>query len=250
MKRIDINAYFGHWQYWDLHHKTPEDLIGLMDRFGIEQSAVLSLRGVFVDWRAGNDETFDAAGRHPDRLLPAVTLSPFLNGGADELNRLADRGARCVRLYPTFHSYRLDSRFVDEICEAAGRRDLPVMIPTRIMMNWRFVPIVTDQIGAVALRHPQTQFIISGPNYLAEFQLLVQWMQRASNLSYEITCMQGFGAIARLVGEVGVGRVLLGTGAVLNYPACNVAKLDGADLTDDQRETIAWRNAANLLKLG
>lgn len=250
MKRIDINSYFGHWQYWDLHHKTPEDLVGLMDRFGVAQAAVLSLRGVFVDWRAGNDETFEAAARFPDRLIPAVTISPFMNGGADELNRLIDRGARCVRLYPSFHSYRLDSRFVDDICRVAGERSVPVMIPSRIMMNWRFVPVVTDLIGAVAQRHPQTHIIFSGPNYLAEYQLLVQWMQRATNTSYEITCMQGFGAIARLVGEVGVDRVLLGTGSVLNYPACNVAKLDGADLTADQKEMIASRNAARLLRLG
>jgi predicted TIM-barrel fold metal-dependent hydrolase len=60
--------------------------------------------------------------------------------------------------------------------------------------------------------------------------------------------MQGFGAIARLVGEVGADRILLGTGAMLHYPACNVAKLDGAELSPQAREAILWRNAKTLLQ--
>jgi predicted TIM-barrel fold metal-dependent hydrolase len=48
---------------------------------------------------------------------------------------------------------------------------------------------------------------------------------------------------------VGCERLLFGTGAVLNYPACNVAKLDHAELTDAQRAAIASENAASLLGL-
>lgn len=247
MKRIDINAYFGQWQYWDLHHKTPDELVALMDRFEIDQACVLSLRGVFVDWRTGNEETFAAAAKYPDRLIPAVTLSPFMSGGGDELRRLIDAGARAIRLYPGFHSYRLDNSFVDEICGTAAERKVTVMIGTRIMMNWRFVAIPTDTIGEVILRHPQTQFILSGQNYLAEFQSLAKLMKRAPNCSYEISCMQGFDAVARLVAEVGAEHALFGTGALLHYPACNVAKLDGADLKPDDREVVAWRNAARVL---
>jgi hypothetical protein len=272
MKRIDINACFGHWQYWDLHHKTPAQLVGVMDRVGIDQAAVLSLRGVFVDWRAGNDETLAAAAQHPGRLIPVVTLSPFMtldtsqslrdsasrgghgrsgvsrvNGGGDELHRLCDAGARGVRLYPSFHSYRLDSAFVDEICRVAVERGIPVMIPTRIMMNWRFVPIAPDTIADVVSRHPHTEFVLSGQNYLAEYQALVKLMQHAPNTWYEFSCMQGFGALARLISEVGSARVLFGTGAVLNYAACNVAKLDGAQLSPADREAVAWQNAARLL---
>jgi predicted TIM-barrel fold metal-dependent hydrolase len=249
MKRIDINACFGHWQYWDLHHKTPAELVALMDRLGIDRALVTSLRGVFVDWRAGNEEALAAAANHPNRLIAAVTLSPFMDGGAGELERLIAAGARAVRLYPTFHSYRLDSAFVDEICRTAADGGVPVMIGTRIMMNWRFVPIATETIGDVVRRNPRTQFILSGQNYLAEFQSLVRLMQQSPNCCYEISCMQGFGAVARLVGQVGADRVLFGTGAVLHYPACNVAKLDGADLATGVREAIAWRNAAKLLHL-
>lgn len=247
--RIDINACFGHWQYWDLYDRSPDDLIGLMDRHGIDRAAVLSLRGVFLDWRKGNEETLFAAGRYPDRLVPFATISPFLGGNGGELERALDAGCRGVRLYPSFHSYRLDSEFVDDVCWVAADRQVPVMIPTRLMMNWRFTPVPLDSIGAVVERHPPATFILSGPNYLIEFQALVRLMKRCPNALYEISCLQGFNAVAKLVAEVGAERVLLGTGAVLNYPACNVLKLDHAELADGQRTAIASTNALNLLGL-
>jgi hypothetical protein len=37
---------------------------------------------------------------------------------------------------------------------------------------------------------------------------------------------------------------------VLNYPACNVAKLDHAELAEPQRIAIAAENALRLLGLG
>lgn len=249
MMRLDINACFGHWPYWDLPHKTAEDLVRLMDRNGIETAAVLSLRGVLVDWRAGNDETLAAADRHPGRLIPMATLSPFMDGNGDELRRLADTGMRGVRLYPLFHSYPLDSEFTDDVCRAAAERRIPVMIPTRPMMNWRFKTVAIESIGALAARHPSTTFIISGPNYLIECQALVKVMGQCPNVSCEISCLQGFDSVTNLVRQVGADRVLLGTGATLHYPACNVAKLDHAELSTRQREAIAATNALRMLGL-
>lgn len=246
---LDVNACFGHWQYGDLYHKTPEDLIGLMDRNGIDRAVVLSLRGIFLDWREGNRETLEAAVKYPERFVPTATISPFLGGNADGLRRALDAGARGVRLFPAFHSYRLDSEFMDDICRAAAERQAPVMIQTRIMMNWRFQAIPIDNVGTLIDRHPQTRFIVSGPNYLIEFQGLVRVMKRCPNVWYEISCLQGFNAVRKLVDEVGQNRVLFGTGAVLNYPACNVSKLNGADLTAGQRRQIAWDNGSALFGL-
>jgi len=247
MNRFDINACFGHWPCWDLYHKSADDLLRLMDRNAIEQAVCISLRGMFIDWRRGNDETLAAARAHPDRLLPAATISPFLGGNGHELHRLIDAGVRMVRLYPAFHSYGLNDAFVDDICATASERRIPVMIPTRPMMNWRFATVPIESIGAVAERHPNTSIILSGPNYLIEYQAAVRVMRRCENVRFELSCLQGFGSVANMVRDVGADRILFGTGALLHYPACNVAKLDHAAITEDQRAMIASRNAERLL---
>jgi predicted TIM-barrel fold metal-dependent hydrolase len=245
--RIDVLAQFGHWPYWDLVDKTPDQLVALMDRVGIDRAVCMSLRGLFISWRDGNEETLDAARRFPGRLLPAATLSPFLGGSGDELRRLVDAGMRAVRLYPAFHNYPLDGPFVDDICRAAAAGGVPVILPTRPMMNWRFKAVAIESIGAVVERHPSTSFLISGPNYLVEYQALVKLMHRCANLVCEISCLQGFNSVAALVAEVGAERILFGTGAALHYPACNVAKLERASISAGQRAAIAGGNALRLL---
>ncbi len=105
MKRVDINACFGHLPYWDLHYKTPDDLVASMDKNNIDQAAVMSLRGLFLNWHEGNEETLGAAKWHPGRLVPIATMGPFLGGNGDALERLIDQGMRGVRLYPSFHNW-------------------------------------------------------------------------------------------------------------------------------------------------
>ena len=240
---------FGHWPYWDLPHKSCKELVKSMDKCGIDQAVVMSLRGMLLDWRAGNDETLRETQRFPDRLIPTATISPFTGGNAAEVQKLADQSFRILRLYPSFHSYQLDSNFTDEICQAASRYHITVMMPTRPMMNWRFQPVPLAAIQQIVQRHPETSFIVSGPNYLAEHQTLARLMKQCNNVAYEISCMQGFGAISALAKTVGFDRLLFGTGALLNYPACNVAKLAHADLPADQKSAVASDNAVRWLRL-
>ena len=61
--------------------------------------------------------------------------------------------------------------------------------------------------------------------------------------------MQGFGAMERMVAAVGADRVLFGTGLPLQYPACNVAKLEHAGLDAAARAAVEAGNARRLLGL-
>ena len=248
--RIDINAFFGHWPYWPLPHTGGEESLRLMDRFGIDRAAITSLRGLHGDWREANAETLTLAALHSDRLTPIATMSPMNGGGAGPLRELVARGFRGIRLYPLLlQGYNLRSPFAEEIAAAAGELAMPVIIPTRPMMNFRFATLPIDDIAVLAARHPGTSFILSGPNYLSEFQAAIEAMLRCPNIVIEISCMQGFGAVARMAEAVGADRVLFGTGLPLHYPACNVAKLDHADLSEEQRVAISSDNAMRCLGL-
>ncbi len=248
MKKFDIHAWFGHWPWWDLYQKTPEELIAQMDRHGIARAACMSLRGV-VEWRGGSEETLAVCRRFADRLLPVVTVAPCHGGGGEAFEKLIDLGAIGVRLYPFQHNYKLQLDFVDEICAVAARRHVFVCIPIRIMSSWRFPTLEVFALDPIIERHPQTTFLMSGINYVAEFAALVRMMRKYPNVVYEHSCLQGYKALAALVGYVSAERVLFGTGALLHNPACNVAKLESAELTDEQRQAVALQNAHRLLGL-
>ncbi len=269
--RLDLNAFFGQWQFWPLRHPAPDDVLRLMDRHGIDRAAIASLRGLYGERRAANAETLAAAGAHPDRFIPVAVISPMRPraeeppgaqrpGGrsaqeapalsaAAEVRSLAEQGFRALRLYPLLHGYRLHDPFADEVCEAAAERRLPVIVCTRPMMNFRFATVPIEEVGALAGRHPKTPFILSGPNYLTESRAAVLVMGQCPNVAIEITCMQGMDALGRMVETVGPDRVLFGTGMPLHYPACNVAKLVHARVPESVREAVGGGNAKSLLCL-
>jgi len=247
--RFDINAFFGPWQFWPLRHPGIEDVLRLMDRHGIDHAAITSLRGLYGERREANAETLAAARAHGDRLTPLAVLSPMNGGGAAELRALAGQGFRGVRLYPLLHAYRLYDPFADEVCEAAAELHIPAIVCTRPMMNFRFATYPIEEVGALAERHPAAQFILSGPNYLTEFRAAVIVMQRCPNVAIELTCMQALEALRRTAEAVGAHRVLFGTGMPLHYPACNVAKLTSAKVSDTVREAVSAGNARRMLGL-
>lgn len=247
--RIDVNAFFGHWQFWPLPNPAPDDVLRLMDRHGIDHAAIASLRGLYGERPAANAETLAAARARPDRFTPIAIAGPMNGGGAAELRALAGDGFRGVRLYPLLHGYRLHDPFADEVCAAAGELRMAVIVATRPMMNFRFATVPIEEIGTLAERHPGTSFLLSGPNYLTEFRAAVLVMQRCANVSIEISCMQGLEALRRMVDAVGAERVLFGTGMPLHYPACGVAKIEHAQISEAARAAVVRANAQRLLGL-
>jgi predicted TIM-barrel fold metal-dependent hydrolase len=124
-----------------------------------------------------------------------------------------------------------------------------VIVPTRPMMNFRFPTLPIGDVADLAGRFPGTQFILSGPNYLSEFRAATEVMESHPNIAIETSCMQGLQATARMAGAVGADRVLFGTGALLQYPACGVVKLEHADVATAQLEAIQAGNTVRLLRL-
>ena len=97
----DFNAFIGTWPYWENPYadSTGAALIRLMDKHDIKRSVIVSLRAVFDDVRAGNDETFSACEKFNGRLFPSITINPFspLND-KKYLNYCYQRGARIIKL--------------------------------------------------------------------------------------------------------------------------------------------------------
>ena len=246
--RFDINAFFGHWPYWTLPHTSGDDILRLMDRFHIDRSAITSLRGLHGDWVEANAETLALANLHSDRFTPVACISPMKDGSGTALQELVATGFRAVRLYPALaQGYHLGSPFADEIVSTAGLLGIPVIVPTRPMMHFRFPPLPIDQVAALAERHPQTNIILSGPNYLLEFTTAVEVIRRCANMTIEISCMQGFQSLSRLVAAIGANRVLFGTGLPLHYPACGITKLDHSMLANHLQNAVSSENAIRLL---
>jgi L-fuconolactonase len=74
-------------------YEPVESLLYQMDHHGVERAVLVQIRG-----QTNNEYLFECVRRYPDRFVPVVLVDPARPGAERELERLAGRGARGVRL--------------------------------------------------------------------------------------------------------------------------------------------------------
>lgn len=247
--KVDVTGYFGTWPYWPLRHGSPDEILRLMDRYGIECLVLGSLRAIFSDWEEGNEEVRRLARRHPDRFRVAVTINPFMGG--DHLARLdeyqQDEQVVGVRLYPIYHDYELTDggEILEALLVRIARERWPVFIPLRLIMNWGLPILPMAQVTGLLARFPQLTVILGGVNY-GEMEQALALLRAYPKVFLETSCLQLQGALERVSARVGIERLLFGTGIPLQNPGCEVAKIAHAALSEAERAQIFTENAVRL----
>ncbi|HWA96593.1 MAG TPA: amidohydrolase family protein [Terracidiphilus sp.] len=246
---IDFYGFYGPWPYWNSPHTAPSRMLQLMAKNGIEQAVICHTGAIFDDWDKANNEAL-AAAQADHRLIPFVCLNPVISGEqmVAVMKTYKQRGCRGIRLYPQHHHYRLSEPVAETMLATAEQLGLPVVLSVRIIMQWGLPTLDTGEISAAVRKFPKVQFVLSGTNY-GESRWLYELMDSAPNVSAEISAMEGFRAVQEVVARFGAKRILFGAGTPLQYPACNVAKMNVTQLSADDREAIASGNARRLMGL-
>lgn len=252
--KIDFNAYIGCFPYWENKYAEPsgKGLVALMDRDGIDRAVALSLRCLFDDVEAGNQEMLEAAGKYPDRLIPAVTVNPY-SGLNNEtyLKECRDSGAKVLKLYPFNHSYPLMSQYnneVDKLVKTAAKLGYCLSIPVRLFMNWYFNVLPMTDVVNFALKHRDAPIVIDCVNY-SEFSPAVEAAEQAEHIYIGTSALTFMNSIEHLAERIGEDRIVAGTCAPMQIPACGTAKVKEALVGDTCREKILGGNAEKLLGL-
>lgn len=247
---IDMNTYFGVFPFWELRNNGPEGLIGQMDKYGIDRAFVSSLRGVYQHDGAGNEETLEACGRHPDRLWPALTFNPHRFEPWTIREELGRADVRMVKLFFANHSYDPNEEpRIAELMQVCGELGVPVMIPNRLLTSQRFPAISLPNAGRLIAAHPGTKFIIASINYLFEYQSTLHILRTCPNAYVETSAMMGLEEIERFVGEVGAGRLLHGSCGILQMTGIGPLRIESAQISDEEKQQIFSGNAIELFGL-
>lgn len=242
----DFSGFVGAWGYWPLKARTGADVIALMDAHGIERAVVGSTRALESDWRLGNSDVIAAAADSGGRLIPFVTIDGTWPGTAELLADYESAGAKGVRCYPSHHHNTLPSQ-LEPLCAAAQDHGLVVTIVVRAIMDWSFPVAAVEPFESLFAQFSDVQFVVHGMNYGQESWNAIRLLNTYANVWLETSCLQGLGGLAQWVSQGDVDRILLGTGAPLQYPACGIAKLEKAEISPADKEAIAHRNAKRLL---
>jgi predicted TIM-barrel fold metal-dependent hydrolase len=251
--RIDVHAWIGRWPYWPIPASSPDEVAAVLGRSGIDRAVISSTRSLFVNWPEGNAEADAAESAFPDTFVAFACVGPpelshKLDANPFHLSERPD--VRGVRLAPQFHTYHpLYEPFIDELCEEAASRQVPVQLPLRVLMNWGMPMLDLGTIVTLVERHSRTPWILTGLNYFHELRCGLALMRRFPCVYLETSCIQGFEAIAKVVAEMGSDRLLFGSGLPLQNAEAGVAKIEHARISDFDREAIFGANTRRLLRM-
>lgn len=255
---IDANAYLGEWPFRPQRHRTPAAVRRALQEAGIDRALVSPLAAIFrQDCASANAEMMRALRRRTDFFVPVPALNPAYPGWEEDLEAALAGGAVGVRLFPSYHAYSLDDAAIRAALGRAVASGLAIFVTLRMQDERHHHPRMmvpggrppaggpAPEVAALARALPGARIIAAMARY-AEAETLLA----ADNVWLDLSGVQGpVGCVDLLAERFGAERLLMGTGAPLQYPLPAVAKIHASELPPSAREGILGRNAARLLGL-
>lgn len=258
---------------FDLHVHLAEGEASLRDYEEEAKAAGLDVAGFGAMWfggpnqalqgapermRAGNDAIVDLATRHP-ALTPIATVHPYDGEAAlIELERVAARGVRVLKLHPHTQRFNAADPRVLTLVRRAG--DLGVIV---LLDNAGIAPSDSQNLFNLALNAPETTFIFAhmgGLNF--RFWNVLKAARTAENLFgdniyFDISAIVAIVADSPIEDEfvwtlrnVGIDQVLFGS----DYPQYSVEEnadaLERLGLKKSEKAKIRFENAQKLFGRG
>jgi uncharacterized protein len=214
-----------------------------------------ALQGQPEQVRANNDGLIALASRNP-KVLPIATVHPYDGAAAvAELERVAARGVKVLKLHPHTQKFDASDPRVRQLVERAGQLGVIVLFD-----NASIVPDDCEKLFNLALEVPKTKFIfahLGGLNF--RFWNILKAARTAQglfadNIYFDISAMVVIVADSPIEAEfvwtirnVGIDHVLFGS----DYPQYsleqNASALARLSLNETEKAKIRFENAQRLL---
>jgi len=216
-----------------------------------------ALAGKVEETRANNDALIALAEKHPG-MLPIATVHPYDGQAAiTELERVASRGFKVLKLHPHTQKFDVRDPRVAALVKRAGELNVIVL-----MDNANILPGDSENLFNLAVNCPKTKFIFAhmgGLNFrFWNILALARTAQGffADNIYFDISATTVIAAGSPIQDEfvwtirnVGADHVLLGS----DYPQLSLPQTLAAfgklNLTPQEKVKIRYDNARKLFRL-
>ncbi len=242
------NCAFGRW--------TNADLIEAADKLGIDKLICSTpfMRGhpKIEKMRECNNATYEAMKEYPDRIMGYAFVDPsYFAEAIEEVERCVnERGMIGVKLY---NQYRADDPVVLPLIKKTAEMQIPVLLhaghPFSIEEALKMgQPQISDgvHIATLARRVPNSILINGHIGGGGDWEWSIKALKKVYNVYVDTSgSVVDEGMIEMCVKYLGAERVLFGTDLSMEE---GVGKILGANLTDEQRELIFWKNMDSILR--
>ena len=244
MKIIDSHTHIGPGPS-DYLTADAEAILSQQRRFGIVASIVSSFEALQWSLVRGNESVVRDAERHPS-IYAALVLNPRR---PDASRRLLERFAThpkvvAIKIHPVKHGYDLQMGMVPELVEEVRPYRLPILSHCQMER-----PLSGIALRNLAERFPDVTFIAAhygiagrGPGErVGEIFDDTAPANLFTDMASQRSAEYGFFRYA--VDTIGADRILWGSDGMALEITAMLGALQMADITEEEREKIAYRNA-------
>lgn len=255
---IDVNATLGPYPFRGLRHTAADELVAQLDRNGIERAVVSSLPAVFYrDAHEGNAAVLAAAEAQRGRLIAVATTNPTYPGWERDLAGVVAGGlVNAVALWPEHHGYALRDAAGRDALAAIGEHGLPVVLTQRLedrrqRHRWDMAEDLTASALLEAARnHPTLRFLLVNWAGLDGAMLAAAGLKGRCLIDFARLQVVNRKEVPKLIATLGVEAIAFGSHLPFDYAGPALVKLANLErLSAADRERVAWRNAAEFLRL-
>lgn len=254
LRKLDAhNHVFGLGFRPDSNWALVEDLVEAAELLGIEKLYCSRpvTAGALADIdvvRESNDAVLAAMKRYPTRIGGYCFVQPG-NGAAalDEIDRCLDAGMVGVKLYNQFRYSETAVFPIAEKCIARGVLFLGHSAHLTDPRSRALQPKTSDAIDFCALsrRYPELLLILGHINGGGDWEWQIKALRECPNIRVDTSgSVLEAPTIERCVRELGAERILFATDSTMEG---GVGKILSAQIEEEQREDILWRNFQRLL---
>lgn len=248
LKFIDINTMIGPWRYKNLAFRTADDIIQEMDRLYITKAFTYHSLAQYYDPVIGNDMLLKEI-KGKDRLIGTVVLTNLIKvefGGEDKLRRyLSNANIGAIRIYPIDHSFTLDIWNVEELFSFTSRYSLPVLLD--MQQNMGDLSSHFNEIYNLAIAFSKTPIILLATG-CAHLRTILKLLEKCDNICLDTSIFTTYRGIEEVTRLFGSNRILFGSRIPFIEGGVSIGRIIYADISDEDKENIAFRNASRLLQ--
>jgi predicted TIM-barrel fold metal-dependent hydrolase len=248
-----IGALRESYQVVPIAHPTVSGLLEVMAEGGIDVSVSVPVATRPDQVRSINEWAAGVQQEHPGRLICFGALHPEVADLAAEVGHIASLGLKGIKLQPNFQQCSPDDPKLFAAYEAAIAQELIVLFHSGQDIGAVETIYSTPQVLARLHRQfPQLTMVVA---HLGGYQM---WGEVRRHLlgrpihldaSYCPPDQLSDEEFLHLTRAHGLNRVVFGSDFPWSSPGGDLARLCNIGLSQDELEAIAWRNAADLLRI-
>ena len=244
-------------QMFDAPH-PPEDYLEQIQGLGIIRAAALVMapRGDLPLTRELNDRVLELAARPGSIFYPVCSVHPSDGEAAlAELRRVADLGARWLKLHPITQDFDVADPLVTSVVREATSLDIPVLFDAYCPWD----PAQPGKFIQMAREIPESRLILAhahGPNFvdLLAHDILSRFSWWPRRVWFDISATTALLANGPLIEQfvwvlrkIGIDRVLFGSDYPYDAPRVALDAVRSLNLTSEELDAVLYQNSADLL---